>query len=248
MPLGAFRLNSLAKTVAAAGPTYRSDSYASSVKLAVPYDDEHQFDDVSHLITGSSSTQATDTQGAASSITTTTRYWTSSPDYVKSLENASGLGQAMTYALSTSIPTAASGTYVIESWVKASSSTTNANWCLSSADSGGRWLFAFNTGSTDQFAPENWIGLGDSNWHHVAIVCDGGTKRAYKDGLYRGAWSSSNTGFSTLHVGQFSAGDGNDFNGHLQDLKVTIGSNRGYTGTNTGTANFTLPSSIVESY
>tara|TARA_R100000734_G_C3317846_1_gene111331 strand:+ start:2409 stop:3155 length:747 start_codon:yes stop_codon:yes gene_type:complete len=248
MPLGAFRLNSLAKGAVAGGVVLRSDTYASSVKLAVPFDTEHEFDDVSHNITNSTSSQATDTQGPASSITNTTRYWTSSPDYVKSLENASGAGSAMTYALSTAFPNSASGTYVLESWVKASSAGTNSNWCFSSADSGGRWLFAFNTGSSDQFANENWLGLGDTNWHHVAIVCDGGTKRAYKDGVYRGAWVTSNTGFSTLNVGQFNSGDGNDFNGHLQDLRVTIGSNRGYTGTGTGSANFTLPSSIVESF
>ena len=224
--------------------TYRSDSYASSVKLAVPFDLIHEFDDVSHLITNSTSSEASKTTGPASSISEIGYF----ADYEKSLENASGLGAAMTYTPSTSIPSAASGTYVVECWVKASSSTTNANWCLSSGDSGGRWLFAFNTGTSNQFAAENWLGLGDTNWHHVAIVCDGGTKRAYLDGKYEGAWSSSNTGFSTLHVGQFSAGDSNDFNGRLQDLRVTIGSNRGYTGTNTSTANFTLPSSIVESY
>ena len=58
---------------------------------------------------------------------------------------------------------------------------------------------------------------------------------------------SSNSGFSTIHIGQFNAGDTNDYRGHIQDFRVTIGSNRGYTGTGTGSANFTLPGSVVES-
>lgn len=247
MPIGAAKIAYQGYFVAAGGVTLRSDSYASSVKLAVPFDDEHDFDDVSHSITNSTSSQATDTQGPASSITNDTRYWTSSPDYVKSLKNASGAGSAMTYAPSTAFPAASSGTYVLESWIKATNSSTNANWCFSSADSGGRWLFGINNGTAYSFANENNLGIG-TDWAHVAIVCDSGTKRVYHNGIYKGAWVTSNSGFSTLNVGQFNSGDGNDFNGHLQDLKVTIGSNRGYTGTNSSSANFTLPSSIVESY
>jgi len=245
--LGAARATFLgASAPVAAGLTFRSDSYSSFVYLAVPFDSTHLMDDQSAEINGSS-TQATLSDGPASSNTTTQVKWTSAPDYVNAYEGDIGLGAANTYALSTSIPAANSGTYVVEGWFYANNSTANANWCLSSADSGGRWLFGINSGSTFSFANENNIGIG-SGWHHLAIVCDGGTKRFYYDGIYKGAWVSSNTGFSTLHVGQFNAGDANDFRGHIQDLRVSIGTNRGYTGTNTGSANFTLPSSIVESF
>lgn len=247
MPLGAFRINSLARyVVSEAGIVYRTDSYASNVYLAVPFDSTNLMDDVSPEINGSS-TQATLSDGPASSNTTTQVKWTSSPDYVNAYEGDIGLGAANTYALSTSIPSAASETYVVEGWFYANSAITNANWCLSSADSGGRWLFGINNGTSFNFGPQNNIGIG-SGWHHLAVVCDSGTKRFYYDGIYKGAWISSNTGFSTLHVGQFNSGDANDYRGHIQDLRVTIGSNRGYTGTNTSSANFTLPSSIVESF
>jgi len=248
MILGTMSAAMLHNSVAAAGGgvTYRTDSYASDVYLAVPFDDEHLMDDVSEEINGSS-TQATLTDGPASSNTTTQVKWTSSPDYVNAYEGDTGLGAANTYALSTSIPSSATGTYVVEGWFYANNNTTNANWCLSSADSGGRWLFGINSGSTFSFANENNIGIG-TGWHHLAIVCDSGSKRFYYDGAYKGVWVSSNTGFSTLHVGQFNSGDANDFRGHIQDLKVTIGSNRGYTGALPSSANFTLPSSIVESY
>ena len=259
MPFGASRLAFLAKTAAeeaaAGGITYRSDTYASNVYLALPFDETNELNDVSPDI-NSSSTQATLTNGANSSVTNAEVYWTSAPNYGKALENvATAATQSMAYGLSTSIPSSASGTFVIEGWFKADDATSNNNWAISSADSGGRFLFGINNSSSTNFANENNIGLGDTNWHHVAIVCDSGTKRLYIDGVYKQAttggntdWYSTNTGFSTLHIGQFNAGDNNDFRGHIQDFRVTIGSNRGYTGTNTGTANFTLPQSMVESF
>jgi len=117
---------------------------------------------------------------------------------------------------------------------------------MSSADTNGRWLFGINTGSTFTFAGENNCGIG-SGWHHVAVVLDAGVRRFYVDGIYKGAWDTANTGFTTLHIAQFSSTDANDYNGWIQDLRVTSGTNRGYTGTDAGTANFTLPSSIIES-
>jgi hypothetical protein len=233
---------------AAAGAVYRTDSYASFLKLAVPFDYLNEANDVAYLISGTGLTAAaTKTQGTSSTITTDQVKWTSNPNYQKSEKNTRS-GQALTYALPTSMPTSASGSYVVEGWFYATNSSTNSNWVLSSADVNGRWLLGLHTGTTNQFASENWVGLNGSAWRHCAIVCDAGTKRFYVDGIYKGAFSTSNTGFSTLHVGQFNAGDSNDFLGHIQDLRVYIGTNKGYTGTNTGSANFTLPSSIIQSY
>ena len=247
---GADGIAKFAYTYGDAG-TARSDTYASNVELAVAFDDAGLgVTDRSPELNSSITGPKTHTQGPSSTIQTSTYYW-STPDYGGAYEGTRS-GAAMTYDLSanggTSMPSAASGTYVVELWVKAMNSSVNSNWCLSSADSGGRWLMGFNSSSSSSSGTTGYLGLGDTNWHHVAIVCDGGTKRLYKDAKYVHAWTSSNTGFSTLHVGQFNPTDPNDFIGFLQDLRVTIGSNRGYTGTNTGSANFTLPSSIVESY
>ena len=249
MPFGASRLAFLAKVAAEAasgGITYRTDTYANNVYLALPFDETNELNDVSPSI-NSGSTQATLTSGANSTVTTAEVYWTT-PSYGKALENvAVGATQSMAYGLSTSIPSASTGTYVIEGWFLADDATTNNNWAISSSDSGGRFLFGVNNGTSFTFGNENNIGIG-TGWHHLAIVCDGGTKRFYYDGIYKGAWVSSNTGFSTLHIGQFNASDNNDFRGHIQDFRVTIGSNRGYTGTSNSTSNFTLPESMVESF
>lgn len=247
MPLGSFRLNTLSAGLAELAPTilYRFDPYAQYLKLSVPFDSQNQTEDIAYKVLNSGLTAAaTKTQGASSSNSTEQVKWTTTPNYVNALKNTRA-GSALTYSIPGGIPTSDSGTYVVEGWFYATDSATNSNWALSSADSGGRWLLGLNTGSTSQFAGENWVGIG-SGWHHIAIVCDVGTKRFYVDGVYKGAFSTSNTGFSTLHVGQFNAGDSNDFLGYIQDLRVYVGTNKGYTGTNTGSANFTLPSSIIE--
>ena len=228
----------------------RSDSYASGVVLALPFDSTHAMDDVSHSITGSSSTQATLTDGPASSNSTEQVKWTT-PAYANSYKGTIGIGAANQYVLSTPIPSSATGTFVIEGWFYSLNSTSNSNWAISSADVGGRFLFGINNSSTFDFNGSsndaNDIGIG-SGWHHIAIVCDSGAKRFYYDGLYKGQWHSPNTGFSTLHIGQFDASDSNDYRGYIQDFKVTIGTNRGYIGTSQSGTNFVLPGSMVTEF
>jgi len=227
--------------------TYRSDPYASDLLLALPFDYFNTFTDVTPSIKGSGS-PATKTTGANSTMDAGQVKWTSNPDYQQSVKNVTG-GQAMTYTLPSTLPSCDSGSnsYVVQAWAYANDATTNANWALSSADSGGRWLFGINSGTSFTFGGENNIGIG-SGWHHIAIVLDAGVKRFYYDGIYKGAWSSANTGFSVLNVGQFNSSDSNDYQGFFQDLSVYTGTNLGYTGTNSSTANFTLPSSIILSY
>ena len=230
-------------------PVYRSDPYSAYLLLAVPFDYVNEFADVTPSITGSGS-PASKTTGANSTMDAGQVKWTSSPNYEKSVKNvATGGVASMTYTLPSGLPTCDSGSnsYVVEAWVYANDSTTNANWALSSADSGGRWVFGVNSGSSFSFASENNIGVG-SGWHHIAIVLGSGTKKFYYDGIYKGVWSSSNTGFSVLHVGQFNSGDNNDYRGFIQDLRVYSGIDKGYTGTDSSNANFTLPSSIIQSY
>jgi len=226
--------------------TYRSDAYASFLTLAVPFSQPTGMTDVAYRISGTGSAAAF-TDGSNTDMDTGQVKWTSSPNYVQSVKSTNTVGQqSLTYTLPAALPdaTAGSNTYVVEAWFYANSATTNANWALSSADTNGRWLFGINTGSDFTFAGENNCGIG-SGWTHVAIVLDSGTRRFYANGIYKGAWDTANTGFTTLHIAQFNSTDANDYNGWIQDLRVTSGSNRGYTGTNSSSANFTLPASII---
>ena len=228
---------------------YRSDAYSANLLLAVPFSSRTGMTDIAWRIKGSGGSAAV-SDGQNTDMNTEQVKWTSSPNYVQSVKSTNTSGQqALTYTLPSALPSATSGSnsYVVEGWFYANSATTNANWALSSADVNGRWVFGLNTGSSFTFASENNCGIG-TGWHHVAIVLDAGVRRFYADGIYQGAWDTANTGFTTLHIAQFSSVDSNDYNGWIQDLRVYSGTNKGYTGTNSGSANFTLPSSIIQSF
>lgn len=219
---------------------FNEDDYAGSLKLAVPFDDVNGVNDVSKDITGTGITSAASVTQGASSVVSGGAYWST---YNSSLINNRD-GAALVYTLPSTMPSSTSGTYVVEAWLRATDATSNSNWCFSSADVNGRWLQGINsTGSTDNSTYKN---LGDTDWHHFAMVCNGGTKSVYIDAIYKSAFGTSNTGFDDLHIGQFNAGDSNDFKGQIQDLRVYQGTNKGYTGTDASNPNFALPKPIVK--
>jgi hypothetical protein len=242
MPLGAARLNTLARYAAPVGAAaraiytgYFNDAWGQIV-LAAPFDKDYT--DVSQTLKDiggyTLTTQSTVTTGTNTELVADQVYW---PDaYTKSAEfgvNGWTSGNAgAVYTLGTSIPASSSGTFLIEFWAYALDSTANRNWCISSSDVGGRFLFGINNSTSSNFGNENNIGIG-TGWHHVAISCTGGTKRVHVDGTYKGQWISSNTGFTDLHVGQFNAGDLYDFRGYIQDLRVYVGTSKNFTQNNT---------------
>ena len=239
------------------GITFNSDANASSLALALPYAyKETGLDDCSNII-NTSITKNINWDGGhpdsrATMVSGTYKFsaygGSSQFDQTGSLIN--GI-HATSYDVSVngrpgSFGAASSATYTVEMYVRATDATTNNNWCLSSGDSGGRWLFGFATHSSTSYGNENNIGLGDSNWHHIAIVNGAGTHRFYIDGNYDGAWYSVNTGFSVLHVGEFTASGGANFRGNIQDLRVYIGLAK-YSGTS-GSGDYTPPGAMVSSF
>ena len=236
--------------------TFASDANSANLELCVPMDKILRSADVSQKLNSTiTSSKKKAGPGERAEFQTSQYYWTSSPDYGGAIQGDQVGGtvdgvHGLTYDLSsnsgTGFGSAASATYTVEMYVRATDATTNNNWCLSSADSGGRWLFGINSGGTISYGNENNIGLGDTNWHHIAIVNDAGTHRSYIDGNYDGAWYSTNTGFNTLHVFEFSAVGGANFRGQINDLRVYIGVAK-YSGT-TGSGDYTPPSAIISSY
>lgn len=245
MPLGAARLNTIARYVAAGAANeaiytnYITDSY-NNIVLAATMNQESGYTDLSQELKSvsgySATTQSTYTAGTNTEINTDTTVfadngYTSAAQFAVNGWTSGNAG--VVYTLGTSIPASSSGTFLIEFWAKAMDSTANRNWCISSSDVNGRFLFGINSSSSSSWGNENNIGLGDNNWHHVAISCSSGSKRVHVDGVYKGAWVSSNTGFTNLHVGQFNAGDLYDFDGYIQDLRVYVGTSRVYTSSST---------------
>jgi hypothetical protein len=75
-------------------------------------------------------------------------------------------------------------------------------------------------------------GFNDDNWHHFAFARSGTTCRMYIDGVSRGSRTDIGTSVSTstLIVGTDIEFSGRDFTGYIDDLRITKGSDRGYTG------------------
>jgi hypothetical protein len=75
-------------------------------------------------------------------------------------------------------------------------------------------------------------GFNDNNWHHFAFVRSGTTCSMYIDGVRRGTRTGLSTSVptSTVVVGTDIDFGGRDFNGYIDDLRITKGNDRGYTG------------------
>jgi len=140
-----------------------------------------------------------------------------------------------------------SGNFVLDAWVKASSGSTKAimgreagavsdAWHLKlKADNSlqfavyvsGSWDFIFNpTGTT---VPSN-------TWSHVALVRSGNTWNMFIDGTRVGQTTSSitiPTMTSDFQIGK-DYGDPN-FDGNIDELRVSVGTDRGWTGTSFST-------------
>ncbi len=233
------------------GITMAADSFSANLELAVPYAYQLSgFSDVAPRRRASLTTNNNWYGGSPKSRATMVAAGTAVKfaDYGGSGQfDQTGAVVASYHATAypVTFPTCASGTnnYCVEFWIRATDATSNNNWHISSGDSGGRWLFGFNTGSSVSFGGENNIGLSNSNWHHIAIVLHNGTKYFHLDGVSQGAWVSSNTGFTLLHVGEFTATAGANFRGQMQDLRVYIGTHKYPSGTS-----FTPPTQMVTSF
>lgn len=81
--------------------------------------------------------------------------------------------------------------------------------------------------------------LDTGNWHHMAIVGDGTNVKEYIDGTqtgstYTGGYNLTQT---VIHIGGHNAGIGvEDFNGYIDEFRISIGIQR-------WTSNFTPPTS-----
>jgi len=76
------------------------------------------------------------------------------------------------------------------------------------------------------------VSLTLNAWQHIAIVRSGSTLRAYKDGV-GGTSVSISEGVGTngdLSLMAGSAAGGQTVSGYVDDFRITVGSDRGYTG------------------
>jgi hypothetical protein len=135
------------------------------------------------------------------------------------------------------------GDAVVECWIRIGDMSATRHLCgTTSGNSDGKTgiyvaadgsvglsLIGVNGVST----PSGCISL--NTWHHIACVKHGSNAYIYVDGVRQlngsasAGWSSGSAQFSIGRTYQTGGGD-LDWLGYIDDLRVTLGSNRGYTG------------------
>ena len=117
-------------------------------------------------------------------------------------------------------------------------------WSNSSPDVFRFYVNAVNTWSTTPTADQGST-IVNGNWYHVAFVKSGTSVYVYLNGSRIGVGtraSSVNTNTNRYHLVGINSGNNNDgLRKNVQDYKVYIGTDKGYTG-----ATITVPDSIVE--
>ena len=87
--------------------------------------------------------------------------------------------------------------------------------------------------------------LSTNTWQYVAISRSGGVMRIYLNGsIVTGAGSSSiSYSMGTIEIGANNSGSETPFNGYIDDLRITVGSDRGYTGSTIAVPTAAFPTS-----
>ena len=131
--------------------------------------------------------------------------------------------------------------FVIEMWFKAGAVNRYAQLIGNESGLAGFTLL-LNNDNVGQVAVYAGAGLvvasssgdwTDDAWHHLAFVrSSGGGISLYLDGTRygTGSYSSSLTSSSATYVGTNAIFSNRDYAGYIDDLRITIGSDRGYTG------------------
>jgi hypothetical protein len=137
----------------------------------------------------------------------------------------------------------ASGDFALEMWFKTASGVQYAQLIGNEASGGseGFSLLINNNSATGGQVALYCGGLvvssssgdwSDDQWHHIAVSRSGSTVRLYLDGSLAstGSSSSSFSSSSALYVAYNNQFSPRNVVGYIDDLRITVGSNRGYTG------------------
>ena len=118
------------------------------------------------------------------------------------------------------------------------SGSTAGSWMIQTDNGNGRMKWYQNGGVlvTEGSDPAN------TTWLHYAIVRSSGTLKIYRNGIQTASGSTTNAYYTPdkLSIGARNAGT-YAFDGYLDDIRITKGVAR-YSGSDTSSANFTVPS------
>lgn len=224
----------------AAGPT---DPYWSFVKLLVT----GQGTNGSSAFVDSSSIAQTITAGGSAVYSNATSKWGGTSVLIsKATGDYLGLNNASDIL--------GTGDFAVECWINlisanasagglfdfrtAGTAQDNITWTLQTTND----LAFFNQGSVRL---SNGSALSTGVWTHIALSRTAGTTEQYVNGTRTSGTAStySTVWNSTSQVGRIGAaytGSANSMDGYINDFRLTVGSNRGYTG-----ATITIPTAAM---
>lgn len=246
----------------AAAPSYqfRSDTYASFIRLAIPGSEfsslgmSNYYDDVSSGVRGTGSDLTANPSGSAADFNAYASTEFAAEDYTTSifLKDAGGWG-----TLSNTELDFGTNSFVVEGYVQMTERFNKPPFwkvAIGGIPEDDRMSFGFPlTGTTDtrgrfiinntQYISSNQnISYNLNQWYHVAWVRSGSNLYFYFDGTQYSCGTSSqtfNVGTMAIMRGLSDLNDGAA--GAWQDFKVYIGTDKGYT-----TSTITAPESIIE--
>ena len=135
------------------------------------------------------------------------------------------------------------GDFTVELWIR--TADTAGGLVTRIAGGAGNWDLVLNVSSVyfqSQYNATNLYNRSattilDNNWHHLAVCRSGTSHRCFFDGVQQGATvtdSNNYSGTGDLRIGSDAYGD---FNGYIDDLRITKGVAR-------YTSNFTPPGAL----
>jgi hypothetical protein len=250
--------------------TIRTDTYSASVQLAMPgalfssLGMTQYYNDISSQVRGNGSNIITNATGSSADLNAATGVVKFASDgYGTSIfqQNGGTPGNV----LDTGSPQLAfgSGNWVVEAWFYMTSRMTkppfwkvaiqelsnyniDCDWGnAASGTTNARMRIVLDTSTTGQTQHlSSDFAYNLNQWYHVAWVRSGTALYSYFDGTRRinsttsGTIDTSANQWKRLLTGGNAAADGTP--GYVQDFRITLGSDRGYTG-----ATITPPPSIV---
>jgi len=218
--------------------TFGVDDFFSSVQLLLHMDGTNG----STTFTDSSSAARTVTANGDASISTAQSKWGGASGYFD------GNGDYLSIADADSVEPG-SGNWAIDLWVRTTNSTQYATlisrspsafasgmWTLmmnvASSTAGDLAFYAANYSTTSPVVSSSGVDIRDGAWHHVAVSRSGSSHSIYVDGTRVGTGTASYT-LANIAGGINIGRDeqyGRNYTGYIDDLRLTFGSARGYTG------------------
>jgi hypothetical protein len=137
------------------------------------------------------------------------------------------------------------GDFTIEFWVYGLSGAARQDWFdLFNGTTANRIQILWVSSQIAYYQNNTFVTGGGtyttSTWYHIALTRASGSNRLFVNGTQVGTTATNTTNFSgnALYLGKSSSG-GTDFNGYIDDLRITNGVAR-------YTANFTAPTSQLQ--